>query len=212
MITTEPGERPGYWLQARKDLSFNDRLLSQVIANYGEDDFMSSRGDPFTTLFRSIVGQQISVKAADAIWARVTGVLPEMGPRETLAAGAAALRGCGLSGKKVEYAMTLAESFREQAWVDRLPSLGDEEVIGELVRLPGLGRWTAEMFLMFCLLRPNVLPVGDVGLLRAMSNMYHDGQPLSAEEARAVGRRWEPWRSVATWFLWRSLDPVPVSY
>ena len=212
MITGVPGERPVYWDRAVEQLKFNDKFLSQVIVNNSEEEFVSSRGDSFTTLVRSIVGQQISVKAADAIWGRVAVGRERLSASEVLRAGRQHLRTCGLSERKAEYVCCLAERFCESNWTARLHELPDEEVVSCLAALPGIGRWTAEMFLMFHLLRPNVLPVDDLGLLRAMSNNYHQGQPLTREEAFSLGRRWEPWRSVATWFLWRSLDPVPVSY
>jgi DNA-3-methyladenine glycosylase II len=123
------------------------------------------------------------------------------------------LRACGLSGRKSEYLRDLARHFVDGAiQVQRWPEMDDEAVITELIQVRGIGRWTAEMLLMFSLLRPNVLPVDDLGLRRAASRHYFDGEDVGADELRAFGARWEPWRSVATWYLWRSLEPVPVEY
>ncbi len=208
----ETGCKPSYWDRAVCDLKFNDRMMSQIIGRYGDNEFLMSRGEPFVTLVRSIVGQQISVKAADAVWKRLLAEVCAVRPESILKAGLAVLRRSGLSGRKADYVLHLAGSFQREDWTDRFHSCGDEEVIDALVTLPGIGRWTAEMFLMFCLLRPNVLPLDDIGLLRAMSGIYHEGNRVTREEASAIGRRWQPWRTVATWFMWRSLDPVPVSY
>jgi len=179
-----------------------------------------SRGDPFSTLARSIVGQQISVKAADAVWSRVSAACPQMTPAALLRRRATTLRGCGLSERKTEYLRDLAAHFADGR-VDpaSFAAMDDEAIIERLTDIRGIGRWTAEMFLIFNLLRPNVLPLDDLGLLKAVSLHYLDSVPtreLLAREGREQVRRlavvWSPWSSVATWYLWRSLDPVPVEY
>jgi len=173
---------------------------------------LKSRGDAFQTLARSIVGQQISVKAADSVWARLLRVAPAMRPEEVVA-GRRRLLAAGLSQRKREYLLDLARRFVDGSlhaarWVE----LDDEAVIGDLVQVRGIGRWTAEMFLIFNLMRPNVLPLDDLGLQRAVRIHYFDGEIADAGAIRALAGGWEPWRSVATWYLWRSLDPVPVEY
>jgi len=170
------------------------------------------RGEPFKTLARSIVGQQISVKAAESVWNRVLALAPDATPEQIIRARGR-LRACGLSERKAEYIADLASHFADgslhaRAW----PRMDDESVIAELVQVRGIGRWTAEMFLMFNLLRPDVLPLDDLGLQRAISLHYLDGAKATRERMRALGELWAPWRSVATWYLWRSLDPVPVEY
>lgn len=181
---------------------------------------LQSRGDAFVTLARSIVGQQISVKAAEAVWQRVWSSCPVFSPQSLLCQSTASLRSCGLSERKVEYIRDLAAHF-DNGRVNPacFDAQSDEEIITELVAIRGIGRWTAEMFLIFNLLRPNVLPLDDLGLLKAIGLHYFKG--AKAERLmRAAGRRrvlklartWEPWRSVATWYLWRALDPVPVEY
>jgi DNA-3-methyladenine glycosylase II len=178
---------------------------------------LASRGDAFSTLARSIVGQQISVKAADAVWGRFCATCGELTPGSVLRRRATTLRGCGLSERKVEYIRDLCDHFISGR-VDpaRYSELDDEAIIAELTDIRGIGRWTAEMFLIFNLLRPNVLPLDDLGLLRAVSLHYLDGAPVVGREGRArieaLAMDWAPWRSVATWYLWRSLDPVPVEY
>ena len=215
MATNEPVVVPGcplYWAEARADLIKRDRILRRVIPNQ-PDGFLVSRGDPFVTLARAITGQQISVKAAQTVWDRVAATVPRMTPAAMLKTGAPALLACGLSKRKSEYILDLAEKFKtRQVHPDKWACMQDEEVIAELVRIRGIGRWTAEMFLIFNLLRPDVLPLDDIGLLNAISRHYFSGEPVSRSEAREVADNWMPWRTVATWYLWRSLDPVPVDY
>ncbi len=176
-----------------------------------------SRGDAFSTLARSIVGQQISVKAADAVWGRFCASCGELTPKSVLRRRATTLRSCGLSERKVEYIRDLCDHFISGR-VDpaRFAGQDDEAIIAELTDIRGIGRWTAEMFLIFNLLRPNVLPLDDLGLLRAVSLHYLGGDAVTGREGRArvetLATSWAPWRSVATWYLWRSLDPVPVEY
>jgi DNA-3-methyladenine glycosylase II len=207
---------PDYWDEACKHLSKRDRVMRKLIPQLGEAR-LESRRDAFTTLARSIVGQQISVAAAQTVWDRFASLLaPEltnMAPRQVLALDSAAMRAAGLSARKVEYLRDLAGHFdagsvHEQGWA----AMDDEGIIEELVAIRGIGRWTAEMFLIFHLMRPNVLPLDDVGLMKGISRHYFSGEPVSRHEAREVGDAWAPFRSVATWYLWRSLDPLPVAY
>jgi DNA-3-methyladenine glycosylase II len=174
---------------------------------------LARRGEPFFTLARSIVGQQISVRAAQSVWNRLALAAPGLRPEDIVALDADALRACGLSLRKAEYITDLSRKFLDGTlhralWDD----MEDEAVIAELVKVRGIGRWTAEMFLIFNLLRPDVLPLDDIGLQRAMRLHYFRGRPASAARMRKLAQAWVPWRSVATWYLWRSLDPVPVEY
>ncbi len=211
-----PGVSPTYWSRAKRALTVSDPILGQIIAAYPRIR-LQSRGDAFVTLARSIVGQQISVKAADAVWRRFCAACGETTPKSILRRRAPTLRRCGLSDRKVEYIRDLAAHF-VSGRIDsaRLNEQDDEQIIAELVDIRGVGRWTAEMFLIFNLLRPNVLPLDDLGLLKAVSINYLDGASVLGREGRArvtqLAEAWAPWRSVATWYLWRSLDPVPVSY
>ncbi|WP_425494956.1 DNA-3-methyladenine glycosylase family protein [Pandoraea eparura] len=204
--------RPHFWDQACADLMRRDRILKKLIPQFGPAH-LSGRGEPFVTLARSIVGQQISVKAAQAVWDRVQATCPKLTPAQFIKAGHDALAGCGLSRRKAEYILDLATHFKSGALhVDAWATMDDEAVIAELTGIRGIGRWTAEMFLMFNLLRPDVLPLDDVGLINAISVNYFSGEPVTRSEAREVAANWEPWRSVATWYMWRSLEPVPVEY
>ena len=151
--------------------------------------------------------------AAQAVWERMLLVCPKMTPAQVIRRGQVKLAGCGLSKRKVEYLLDLAAHFRDgSVHAKDWSSMEDEDVIAELIQIRGIGRWTAEMFLIFNLLRPNILPLDDVGLLRGISVNYFSGEPVSRSDAREVSANWEPWRTVATWYLWRSLDPVPVEY
>ena len=207
---------PDYWDEACKHLSRRDRVMRKLIPRFGQAR-LQSRGDAFTTLARSIVGQQISVKAAQSVWERFVEGLPHRGgvldPLAVLALGTETMRGSGLSARKVEYVRDLAAHFVEgTVHVGAWPSMDDEAIIEELVAIRGIGRWTAEMFLIFHLLRPNVLPLDDLGLIKGISVNYFSGEPVTRAEAREVGDAWAPFRSVATWYVWRSLDPLPVDY
>ena len=207
---------PEFWDEACRHLSKRDRVMRKLIPQCGEGR-LQSRGDAFTTLARSIVGQQISVKAAQSVWGRFSALMQEPSTRITpaavLALETAAIRGAGLSARKVEYLCDLAAHFESGAvHVGQWQQMDDEAIIDELVAIRGIGRWTAEMFLIFHLLRPNVLPLDDVGLIKGISVNYFSGEPVSRAEAREVGDAWAPFRSVATWYLWRSLDPLPVDY
>lgn len=203
---------PTYWDAACHDLSANDPVLGRLIARY-PGGTLSSHGDAFYTLARAIVGQQISVKAADAVWARLESHLSVVTPDAALATDADALRTCGLSWRKAEYLHDLASHFTDGRLGDDLFARADDiEVLARLTAVRGIGRWSAEMFLIFHLMRPDVLPLDDIGLLRAIGIFYRDGEKVAAREARAIAEAWAPWRTVATWYLWRALDPVPVAY
>jgi DNA-3-methyladenine glycosylase II len=203
---------PSYWEDAKAELMKRDRIMRKLIPQFG-DLHLVSRGEPFTTLARSIVGQQISVAAAESVWQRLLLVCPKCTPLQILKAGNEKLAGCGLSKRKAEYIMDLAEHFKaRRVHADKWTEMEDEEVIAEMIQIRGIGRWTAEMFLIFNLLRPNILPLDDFGLLKGISINYFSGEPVSRSDAREVAANWEPWRTVATWYLWRSLDPVPVKY
>jgi DNA-3-methyladenine glycosylase II len=203
---------PAYWIRAKRALARRDKVIARIIRDHPRIA-LQPRGEPFFTLARSIVGQQISVKAAASIWARVVALAPRMVPEQVVDAGHARLIACGLSRRKAEYLGGLARCFVDGSlhiagWAE----MEDEAVIAELVQVRGIGRWTAEMFLMFGLLRPNVLPLDDLGLQRAICLNYFQGRSVSLRTMRKIASAWDPWRSVATWYLWRSLDPIPVEY
>ncbi len=204
--------KPSYWQQASSDLAQGDPVLGRLVDRFAGTALVS-RGEPFVTLVRSIVGQQISVKAADSVWARLLAALPALAPRAVLGCGAEVLRGCGLSARKVEYVIDLARRFDNgQIHTERWSEMDDAEIVAELTAVRGIGVWTAEMFLIFNQLRPDVFPLDDIGLQKAVAMHYCAGERPGRRLLAEHGERWRPWRSVATWYLWRSLDPLPVEY
>ncbi len=203
---------PVYWPEACKYLTRKDRVMKRLIPRFG-DSTLRSRGDAFTTLARSIVGQQISVKAAQTVWDRFAQQPRKMAPANVLKLKVDDMRAAGLSARKIEYLVDLALHFDSGAVkADAWEGMDDEDIITELVDIRGIGRWTAEMFLIFHMMRPNVLPLDDVGLINGISRNYFSGETVSRSEAREVADAWAPYRSVATWYIWRSLDPLPVEY
>ena len=203
-------ELPSYWEQAKIELLKRDRIMKKLIPQFG-DLHLIGHADPFTTLARSVIGQQISAKSADTVWQKLLLACPKCTPTQVLKAGPEQLAAFGLSKRKTEYILDLAGHFKAKlVHASEWAEMDDEAVIAELVQIRGIGRWTAEMFLIFNLLRPNVLPLDDPGLIKGISVNYFSGEPVSRSDAREVAANWEPWRTVATWYLWRSLDPVPV--
>ena len=197
---------PDYWDEAKTHLARRDKVLRKLIRKFPNAD-VQTRGDAFQALSRSIVGQQISTKAAQSIWLRFVDAAGDMCPANVVEMPVEAMRGCGLSAAKTLYLKDLAAHFDTGAVKPRRwARMGDEAIIEDLVRVKGVGRWTAEMFLMFHLMRPDVLPVDDLGLRRAMERAYNAGEPLPRDEMRELGACWSPWSSVATWYLWRSLE------
>ena len=203
---------PAWWQRASRQLGAADPILGALITRY-QGLTLASRGDAFQTLARSIIGQQISVKAAQSVWDRFTAAVGDMQPQSVLRLSEIQMRGCGLSGQKVKYLYDLSERFAGGTLdVVRWHDMDDETLIADLTQVKGIGRWTAEMFLIFYLTRPDVFPLGDLGLQRALRLHYNKGRPLSERRIATLSRLWTPWRSAATWYLWRSLDPLPVEY
>jgi DNA-3-methyladenine glycosylase II len=199
---------PEYWAEAKAFLAKRDPVLRKLVKRL-PDAILGGRGDAFQTLARSITGQQISVKAAQSIWGRFEARAVKVNPATIAALDDEAIRGCGFSGMKTSYVKDLARRF-ESGEIEprRWKTMDDEAIIEELTEVRGIGRWTVEMFLIFHLMRPDVLPVDDLGLRRAMERAYNGGEPMTRDDMRAIGERWAPYRSAATWYLWRSLDEV----
>jgi len=203
--------KPDYWEKAKRSLSRRDPVMGGIMRRFPKVH-ITPRGDPFHTLSRAIVGQQISVKAAQSVWNKFALLLGEVKPETVLEKKRPQLRACGLSERKVEYIADLAQHFADgKIHVHRWPGMGDEDIIAELTEVRGIGRWTAEMFLMFNLMRPDVFPLDDLGLQKGIRLCYFK-KSVSLNRMRKLGETWRPWRSVATWYLWRSLDPLPVEY
>lgn len=209
-----PAERqtPYFWEEACKHLVKKDRVMKRLIPQFG-DVCLETRGDAFVTLARSIVGQQISVKAAQTVWERFELLPRNLTPANVLKLKVDDMRAAGLSARKVEYLVDLALHFDNGALhVKTWDAMSDDEIVAELIAIRGIGRWTAEMFLIFHLMRPNVLPLDDVGLITGISHNYFSGDTVSRSDAREVAAAWAPYCTVATWYIWRSLDPVQVDY
>ncbi len=206
---------PAYWDEACRHLASRDRVMNKLIPLFGQAR-PRSRRDAFTTLARSIISQQIAVRTAQSVWGRFVALMGGesfcVSPALVLAQTSASLRTVGLSARKSEYLLDLARHFadgsvHEAAW----PDMSDAKIAEELIAIRGVGQWTADMLLIFHLMRPNVLPLDDAGLIKGISLNYFSGEPVSRAEAREVGEAWAPFRSVATWYLWRSLDPTPAA-
>tara|TARA_B100000989_G_scaffold128389_1_gene95339 strand:+ start:196 stop:816 length:621 start_codon:yes stop_codon:yes gene_type:complete len=205
-------KKPIFWEKAKKNLIKKDKRLGAIIKNYPKD-FLFSKSDPFYTLARSIVGQQISVKAAQAVWDRFENKIKKVTPTNTSNMHFMSMKSCGLSKQKISYLRSLSEAFlskkiNPRKWV----TFSDEKIISELTQIKGVGRWTAEMFLIFNLCRPDIFPADDLGVLKGICNCYNLKYPIDKNAAIIMSNQWKPYRSVATWYFWRSLDPIPVEY
>ncbi len=203
---------PEYWQKACAHLSRRCKVMKKLIASYPEAA-LRTRGNPFQTLARAIVGQQISVKAAQSVWNKFESAVEKTTPENVLAVSDETLRTAGLSRQKILYLRDLSTHFvtgkiKPRRW----HAMEDEAVIAELCDVRGIGRWTAEMFLIFYLMRPNVWPVDDIGLIRAVEKHYFAGERISRQQVHEYLELFTPWATVATWYLWRSLDPIPVEY
>jgi DNA-3-methyladenine glycosylase II len=203
---------PDYWAKACRQLGEGDQVLRGLIKQY-KDVRLRSRGSAFETLLRAIVGQQISVKAAQSVWNRFEQCVEIVRPAQVLQCGVSQLRDCGLSRQKIEYIRDLAGHFEDGRLKPRaFRAMSDAQLLKTLCDVRGIGTWTAEMFLIFHLHRPDIYPLQDIGLIRAVERHYLNNQRVASSHIAEIGERWRPWRTVATWYLWRSLDPFPVEY
>jgi DNA-3-methyladenine glycosylase II len=200
--------KPEYWPEATAHLGKQCKVLRKLIRKHPDVEIIS-RGDAFNSLARAIVGQQISVKAAQSIWARFAALMGgKVTPANVRKLTETQLRSAGFSSQKIKYVTDLAMRFDEGLVKPRRwARMDNEAIIEELTQVKGIGRWTVEMFLMFHLHRPDVLPVGDLGLRRAMETLYNEGAELTKDEMHVIGAAWAPYRTVASWYLWRSLEP-----
>ena len=205
-------KKPIFWEKAKKDLTKKDKKLGKIISSYPKD-FLFSKSDPFYTLARSIVGQQISVQAAQAVWNKYEKKIKKINPKNTIKMHFMTLKSCGLSRQKISYLRHLSLSFiKNEISPSKWHKYSDEEIIIELMKIKGIGRWTAEMYLIFNLCRPDVFPADDLGLIKGICNCYNIKYPITKDRAIKMSEKWKPYRSVATWYFWRSLDPIPVEY
>jgi len=200
------------WLLAINNLKKKDKILKEIINKY-KSEKLHCKKNAFLTLAKSITGQQISVKAANSIWLRLEKKIKKIDPSNILKVKINEIKKCGFSKQKANYIFNLANFFKKNKNIEnKWEKVEDEEVIDDLIKIKGIGRWTAEMFLIFYLLRPNIFPSADIGLLKAISINYNLKYPLKNSDIKKFKKKWIPWSTVATWYLWRSLDPVPIKY
>ena len=204
---------PVYWKKAKKIVSKRDSVLRKIIKKY-KKGFLTTKNNPFFSLCRTIVGQQISTKAADSIWYKFeTKCKKRIVPNMVLELSSRSLKSAGLSRQKVSYLKNIAKSFKNKSFnVKKLQKMSDEDAINYITQLKGLGVWSAEMFLMFNLNRPDIFPVKDIGLLRAISKNYKTSYPPSKKFLDKISNLHLGYRTVLTWYMWRSIDPTDVEY
>ena len=203
---------PKFWNKAKVYLRKKDKRLGKIIESYPKD-FLFTKSDPFLTLARSIVGQQISVKAAQSVWDRLEIKIVKVNPLNIKKIHSNSLKSVGLSRQKVLYLKNLSEAFiKDKLKIKLWSKMSDEDVIQDLIQVKGIGRWTAEMFLIFNLCRADIFPLDDIGMIKGLCKIYNLNYPANKDTVLKVGDKWKPYRSVATWYLWRSLDPIPVAY
>ena len=204
---------PVYWQKAKRILSKKDIVLRKIIKKYNKG-FLTTRNNPFFSLCRTIVGQQISTKAADSIWAKFEKKCKKnIKPKIVLKISTRNFKSAGLSRQKISYLKNIAKAFKNKSFdVVKLKKMNDIDAINYITKLKGLGVWSAEMFLMFNLNRPNIFPVKDIGLLRAISKNYKKTYPPSKKFLETISKIHYGYRTVFTWYMWRSIDPSDVEY
>ena len=204
---------PTYWNKAKKMLSKKDPVLKKIIKKFNKG-FLTTRKDPFFSLCRTIIGQQISTKAADSIWLKFEKKCnKKILPKKVLKLPSSSLKGAGLSRQKINYLKNIARSFNNKTFnIKDLRRMDDEQAINYITQLKGLGIWSAQMFLMFNLNRPDIFPTKDIGLIRAISKNYKTSYPPSERFLNKISKMHSGYRSVFTWYMWRSIDPVDVEY
>ena len=204
---------PAYWYKAKRALSKKDLMLKKIIKKYNKS-FLTSRKDPFFSLCRTIVGQQISTKAAESIWQKFEiKCKKKIIPNNVLKLTSHNLRSAGLSRQKITYLKNISKAFKNKSFnVKELKKMSDEDAINYITQLKGLGVWSAQMFLMFNLNRPDIFPTKDIGLIRAISKNYKKSYPPSERFLNKISNLHFGYRSVFTWYMWRSIDPVDVEY
>ena len=204
---------PAYWQKAKRVLSKKDSVLRKIIKKY-KKGCLTSRNNPFFSLCRTIVGQQISTKAADSIWTKFEKQCKKnIKPKIVLKISSRNFKRAGLSRQKISYLKNIAKAFKNKSFVvAKLKKMNDIDAINYITKLKGLGVWSAEMFLMFNLNRPNIFPVKDIGLLRAISKNYKTSYPPSKKFLEKISKIHYGYRTVFTWYMWRSIDPTDVEY
>jgi DNA-3-methyladenine glycosylase II len=206
-------KNPAYWQDSLQYLTSADKTLGDVISQH-KDYSITARGEAYETLLRAIVGQQISVKAAASVWNKIVDLIKIIEPNKVLSTSKEKLKLCGLSKQKTQYILNISEHFKINNIID--DTYWEERtylsVYEELITIKGIGPWTAEMFGMFYLLEKDIFPLKDVGILRAMYQLYNNGERIDIDKIVKISDTWKPYRSVACWFLWKSIDSEEVLY
>ncbi len=206
--------KPSYWEKGCDYLSSKDKVMEKIIKTYPRE-ILTSQGMPFKVLCNAIIGQQISVAAADSIKKRFFALMPENNPqaKKVLEQSEESLKATGLSRQKIQYLKNIAEYFLVNKITNKYFEEKDkDEIYCELIAIKGIGKWTLEMFQIFYMLDPDVFPIGDIGLIKAIYKHYPRAQNKSKDELIKYSKKWQPYRTIATWYLWRTVDPEPVQY
>ena len=207
---------PKYWIKAKKNLSSKDRVMAALIKKYKSptEKILTTRKDIFFSLCKSIIGQQISVAAANSVFLKFKKKCNnKINAKVVSDLSFLQLKSCGLSKQKVKGIQSLAKQVLDKTFNPRLiPNMSDEEAILYLSQLRQIGRWSAEMILLFTYNRSNIWPIQDIGLLRAISKNYNKNYFPPERFVSLLKKRFSPYCSVATWYLWRSIDPEPIQY
>ena len=204
--------KPKYWNKGKIYLSNKDKVLKKLIQTY-RNEYLNLNSNYFHSLINSIIGQQISVSAADSMKTKFFKLKRNITPQTVSKLRTTDLRKCGLSRQKILYIRNISNFFlQNKKFIKNINKSSEEEIYNNLIEIKGVGNWTIHMFLMFSYGSSNIFPIGDLGFLKAISKLYNLKLPISEKKLKYLNKKWSPYSSQATWYLWRSLDPIPVNY
>ena len=204
--------KPKYWNKGKSYLSNKDKVLKKLIQTY-KNEYLNLNSNYFHSLINSIIGQQISVSAADSMKTKFFKLKRSITPQTVSKLSTTDLRKCGLSRQKILYIRNISKFFlQNKKFIKNINKSSEEEIYNNLIEIKGVGNWTIHMFLMFSYGSSNIFPTGDLGFLKAISKLYKTQIPISERKLQLLYKKWSPYSSQATWYLWRSLDPIPVNY
>ena len=204
--------KPKYWNKGKIYLSNKDKVLKKLIQTY-RNEYLNLNSNYFHSLINSIIGQQISVSAADSMKTKFFKLKRNITPQTVSKLRTTDLRKCGLSRQKILYIRNISKYFlQNKKFIKNINKSSEEEIYNNLIEIKGVGNWTIHMFLMFSYGSSNIFPTGDLGFLKAISKLYKVQLPISERKLKLLYKKWSPYSSLATWYLWRSLDPIPVNY
>ena len=204
--------KPKYWNKGKSYLSNKDKVLKKLIQTY-KNEYLNLNSNYFHSLINSIIGQQISVSAADSMKTKFFKLKRSITPQTVSKLRTTDLRKCGLSRQKILYIRNISKFFlQNKKFIKNINKSSEEEIYNNLIEIKGVGNWTIHMFLMFSYGSSNIFPIGDLGFLKAISKLYKVQLPISERKLKLLYKKWSPYSSQATWYLWRSLDPIPVNY